>query len=832
MAGLAGVSTAIALAIAVAAATGRPPVPPSSVTRAFRAPAHTLYFTPVHVNKVSGPTGTALANALAAPPTATFVVTYDSSFSSHPGAQAAFQTAVDIWARVVASPVPIRVRAGFTPMPELALATGGPTAVCTISNGTRSAPAALADSLTATQSCASQSGETHEIAVTFSDTYTNWDFGANGIGVVGSANFLTAALHELAHGLGVWSSMTSDGTMASFTSPVGVFDYFVTAAGGRCVTCFGSPSSELHTYLTAYTSMTFRGEYAEAVLETRNFSTDFFFPNYGVAGAQNGWLQGSSYVHLPSEGLMAWALGGNQVHTEASPILRGILKDIGWTIRPAGGSASCTYSLNAAAGTVPAESNFSAGSVTLTTQPSCPWVAFSNTPEWLRVIPIDNKNGASGTGTRSVGFRVSTNLAFTSRTGTLTVGGQTFQVTQAAGDGCDFHSSTFTPLGVYLSAAATAFSVYVRALPSCSWSAVSDTPSMLTITAGSSGTGDAVLDFDISANPSAEDRQGTITVHGRTLTVTQRGLATIVPGDIDGDGRADLVTWTPASGTWSWLTSSSDYTSEHSVQWGNAGLGDSPFLGDLDGDGRGDLVIWRASTGTWYWLSSSTGYSYDSASAVQWGNRALGDQPMLADMDGDAAADLVVWRASTGTWYWLTSSSSYDYSGAAGVQWGNASYGDQPLLGDLDGDGRGDLVVWRATSGTWFWLTSSTSYEYASAGIKQWGSAGSGCCSEGRDIAMLGDIDGDAKADLVAYRGYWLVLTSSSGYDYPQARGIGGAVGQQAFMSDFDGDGIADLVTWTRANACCQDGTWNWLTSSSGYVTQHMRAFGNNTDIK
>src|SRR5204863_382596 len=97
---------------------------------------------------------------------------------------------------------------------------------------------------------------------------------------------------------------------------------------------------------------------------------------------------------------------------------------------------------------------------------------------------------------------------------------------------------------------------------------------------------------------------------------------------------------------------------------------DVPLTGDLDGDGRADLVVWRPETGRWHWLTSSTGYDYGVAGAKQWGNAALGDVPLLADVDGDGRSDLVVWRASTGTWYWLTSSSGYNYAASDARRWG------------------------------------------------------------------------------------------------------------------------------------------------------------------
>ena len=241
--------------------------------------------------------------------------------------------------------------------------------------------------------------------------------------------------------------------------------------------------------------------------------------------------------------------------------------------------------------------------------------------------------------------------------------------------------------------------------------------------------------------------------------------------DIDGDGLADLIVWRPSDGTWYWLTSGTNYAyiNGGSRQWGNASLGDVPMVGDVDGDGLADLIIWRASTGTWYWLTSSTGYSYASAGGgIQWGNQSLGDQPMLADYDGDGKVDLAVWRASTGTWYWLTSSSHYSLASANGIQWGNQSMGDVVLTGDVDGDGKADLILWRPTDGTWYWLSSSTNFAYASARSKQWGNASLG------DVPMIGDFDMDGRADLVVWRastGTWYWLTSTSGYSYASAIG-------------------------------------------------------------
>jgi hypothetical protein len=286
--------------------------------------------------------------------------------------------------------------------------------------------------------------------------------------------------------------------------------------------------------------------------------------------------------------------------------------------------------------------------------------------------------------------------------------------------------------------------------------------------------------------------------------------ATAAP-DLDGDLMSDLTLWRPTTGTWYWLTSSTtlSYNSAGNKQWGTSG--DVPLSGDLDGDGGSDLVIWRG--GTWYWLTSSTGYSYASAGSRQWGNPALGDVPMLGDVDGDRKADLIIWRASTGTWYWLTSSTGYDHASAGSKQWGNQSLGDIPMRADMDGDGKADLMLWRASTGTWFWLTSSSGYSYAASGAKQWGNAGLG------DVPLTGDLDGDGLADLAVWRastGTWFWLKSASGYNYATAGAQqwgAQSQGDVPFLTDLDGDYRADLTVW-RASS----GTWYWLTSTSGYA--------------
>ena len=275
--------------------------------------------------------------------------------------------------------------------------------------------------------------------------------------------------------------------------------------------------------------------------------------------------------------------------------------------------------------------------------------------------------------------------------------------------------------------------------------------------------------------------------------------------DADGDGRTDLVVFRRSTGTWLTLLSANGYRSSSAVAWGAST--DIPLRGDFDGDFKMDRAFYRPSTGTWHILTSGSGFQ--TSLAIQWGNGA--DVPLPGDVDGDGRADLIVWRPGTGTWFWLTSSTGYDYARAQLKQWGNHALGDVPMLADMDGDRKMDLMVWRGSTGTWFWLTSSSGYNYAVSGMQQWGSRAAG------DVPLAGDLDGDGLADLVAWRpgsGTWLWLKSSRGYE-PAAQGLKqwGAFGDTPLLADFDGDGVMDLTIWRPAG-----GMWFWLTSQSGYA--------------
>jgi len=89
------------------------------------------------------------------------------------------------------------------------------------------------------------------------------------------------------------------------------------------------------------------------------------------------------------------------------------------------GTPTCAYSIS------PSERGFSAGggagSVNVTAPNGCAWTATSNAA-WLTI-----NSGAAGSGSGVVNYSVAANTGASQRAGALTIAGQTFTVTQAAG---------------------------------------------------------------------------------------------------------------------------------------------------------------------------------------------------------------------------------------------------------------------------------------------------------------------------------------------------------------------------------------------------------------
>ena len=171
-------------------------------------------------------------------------------------------------------------------------------------------------------------------------------------------------------------------------------------------------------------------------------------------------------------------------------------------------------------------------------------------------------------------------------------------------------------------------------------------------------------------------------------------------GDLNGDGRDDLVLWSTGTGE------GIAYLMDGASSELRRGLGATQNLkyvfaglGDFNGDGRDDLLLRHMDLGAWI--------SYEMNAGVRGALRriALTRNPAFAfeglgDLNGDGSEDILLRNGSTGEWI------HYEMSGSRAVLRRHlgvprdVAYG-LAALGDFDGDGDGPLLLRHTGNGAW-----------------------------------------------------------------------------------------------------------------------------------
>ena len=290
----------------------------------------------------------------------------------------------------------------------------------------------------------------------------------------------------------------------------------------------------------------------------------------------------------------------------------------------------------------------------------------------------------------------------------------------------------------------------------------------------------------------------------------------IVIGDVDGDGKPDLVVanWnsntisifrnTSASGS---ITASS-FASRVDFTLGMNLNSFSVAISDIDGDGKPDLVVANDSSNTVSVLrNTSTPGSITASSFASTVDFTTGMNPMsvaIGDVDGDSKPDVVVTNSGSNTISVFrntsVSGSITASSFASKVDFTTGEGPNNVAIGDLDGDGKPDLVVTNpASTVSVFRNTSTPGSITASSFAPKVDLTGANPQS-----VAIGDVDGNGKPDLVVANLWHNVVsvfrnTSASGsitvgsftsnVDFTTGTGPNNVA-----IGDLDGDGKPDLV--------------------------------------
>ena len=320
-------------------------------------------------------------------------------------------------------------------------------------------------------------------------------------------------------------------------------------------------------------------------------------------------------------------------------------------------------------------------------------------------------------------------------------------------------------------------------------------------------------------------------------------------GDVDGDGKPDIVVVNSNDNTISVFRNTSisgSITASSFASKVDFTTGSNPkcvVIGDVDGDGKPDLVVtnWISQTVSVFRNTSTPGSITASSFAPKVDFTSGGSAQCVAigDVDGDGKPDLVVtnWGSNTVSVFRNTSvpGSITTNSFAPKVDFPTGSYSGGVAIGDLDGDGKLDFVVtnWGDNSVSVFRNTSTSgSITASSFASKVDFTTG----TNPRSVA-IGDVDADGKPDLVAtnYTSNTISVfknTNTSGSitasSFASKVDITTGLGpEDVAISDVDGDGKPDLVVanWNGGNVSIFRNT-----STSGSIT--ASSFASKVDFR
>ena len=279
-----------------------------------------------------------------------------------------------------------------------------------------------------------------------------------------------------------------------------------------------------------------------------------------TASSQAGWLTLSGGTTGQGEGAIQYSVGVN-----ADPVQRtGAIVANDKRVEVTQTAGECKFELGLSS-TSFANAGGSSTVQVRTSSAMCAWTATSHV-DW-----IDIQSGREGKGTSVVAYIVTATTG-PSRTGTLTIAGQTVTVTQ--GEGCTY---TIAPERQLIPASGGNSSFRVAVGDGCVWT-VRSNADWIVISSGATGTGVVSVAYSVAAN-AGPPRTGTITAGGRTFTVEQASgcTYTISPATrevgIVGEtftvsvATAQLCTWTARSNaSWIGVSSGASGTGSGTVQ--------------------------------------------------------------------------------------------------------------------------------------------------------------------------------------------------------------------------------------------------------------------------
>lgn len=276
--------------------------------------------------------------------------------------------------------------------------------------------------------------------------------------------------------------------------------------------------------------------------------------------------------------------------------------------------------------------------------------------------------------------------------------------------------------------------------------------------------------------------------------------------DVDGDGKYEIFSQTETLGLYA-------FNHDGTIRWskntygGNAG----PLVTDLENDGKKDVIFFGdggevkafdASTGSSKWSFWASNYVKPASIPVS-GN--------AADLDGDGKKEVVFFArdAHDATTFSNDHIGIFVLSSSGNLKkwwqpsWANPLSYTHPVLVDVDGDGKKDIVGfdWNTIGhkpGNWEKTGPANAFAFKWDGTQLWRTVIDDSWSN--DDVLVADADGDGAQEVIAIGygpggdGVWLLNLRTGAKESHIPIGNDWQINRMGVVSDLDNSGDAELV--------------------------------------